>query len=58
MIVTRTGTRVDIATLAAGGLGHGAVAALIAGREVEIRDAIGTELGVEAEAVAAIGGRM
>ncbi|KFY61931.1 hypothetical protein V496_04778 [Pseudogymnoascus sp. VKM F-4515 (FW-2607)] len=55
-VVSRT--RADIATLAAGGLGHGAVAALIAGREVEIRDVIRTELGVEAEAVAAIGGRM
>lgn len=54
--VIRIGTRADIAILAAAGLDHGAVAELTAGREVEIRDAIRTELGVEAEA--ATGGRM
>lgn len=53
-IVTRIGTRAGTAILAAGDLDHGAGAALTAEREVEIR----TELGVEAEAVAAIGGRM
>ena len=56
--VIRIGTRADIAILAAGGLDHAAVAELTAGREVEIRDAIRTELGVEAEAAAATGGRM
>jgi hypothetical protein len=56
-IVRRTGTRADIAILAAGGRGHGAVAALTAGRGVEMLDAIRTELGVEAEAAAATGGR-
>lgn len=54
MIVIRIGTRAGIAIPAAGGLDHGVGAAPTAGREVEIR----TELAVEAEAAAAIGGRM
>ncbi|KFX99985.1 hypothetical protein V495_05928 [Pseudogymnoascus sp. VKM F-4514 (FW-929)] len=37
---------------------HGAVAALTDGREVEMRGATRTELGAEAEAAAATGGRM
>mgnify|MGYP001559688524 CR=1 FL=1 len=55
---TRIGTRANIAILAAGGLNPEAVAELTAGREAEIRDAIRTELGVEAEAAAATGGRI
>lgn len=58
LTVRRIGTLVDIAILAAGGRGHGAVAALTDGREVEMRGATRTELGAEAEAAAATGGRM
>lgn len=57
LIVTRIGSRADIAILAVGGLGHGAVAALTAGREVEMLCVIKTGLGVGAEAAAATGGR-
>jgi hypothetical protein len=55
--VRRIGRRADIATLAAGGLDHGAVATLTAGREVEMLCVIKTGLGVEAEAVVVTGGR-
>ena len=57
LTVTRIGRRADIAILA-GGQDHGAVAALTAGREVEMLCVIKIGLGVEAEAAAAIGGRM
>ncbi|OBT87922.1 hypothetical protein VE02_02660 [Pseudogymnoascus sp. 03VT05] len=56
-VVSSRRTRADIAILAAGGLGHGAEAALTAGKEVEMLGAIRKELGVEAEAAAATGGK-